>query len=62
MVGIFIQDLEYDDVRGTCQCAGKDGSNERFPLLRVIAGASANEDQPVEDFLCVTGDFPIIRK
>lgn len=60
MVGIFVKDINYDDIDGTCACSAKDNSGPEFPLLKIIAGASANDFQPMEDFMCVDKDFPSI--
>lgn len=60
MVGIFVKDINYDDINGTCNCNAKDGSGPNFPLLKTIAGSIANEYITVGDVMCIGKDFPSI--
>lgn len=61
-LGVYVDEIENDDIDGSCHCTGKDTFATRFKALSIIAEASRNDAATVADVSCSNGDFPVIHR
>lgn len=61
MLGVYVLELENDDIDGSCQCEMEGNPSKKFPEVFIIAGASQEDKEEVDHYKCVSGTFPHLK-
>ncbi|XP_025425144.1 uncharacterized protein LOC112694031 isoform X1 [Sipha flava] len=60
LLGIYIASVDYDDYEGKCECQLACAKSKTFPELNIIIGASQENTSKIDQYKCISGEFPKI--